>query len=93
MTGWLVLITLILFLAASAVECYPDKRRMTKHLTAAAGVSMALTGAMSLVLKENMFSDALVVPMSLWLRAVLAISICAGLGILLAWLIGGKNKK
>ncbi|WMJ83851.1 hypothetical protein RBH76_14145 [Oscillospiraceae bacterium MB24-C1] len=30
---------------------------------------------------------------SLWLRAVLAIAVCAGLGILLARLAGGKNKR
>ncbi|WMJ83884.1 hypothetical protein ACS3UN_12390 [Oscillospiraceae bacterium LTW-04] len=93
MTGWMVLITLLLFLAASAVGCYPGRQRTAKHLTAAAGVTMALTGAMSLILKENMFSDALVVPASLWLRAVLAIAVCAGLGILLARLAGGKNKR
>lgn len=92
MTGWMVLTTIFLFLAASAVGCYPGKLRTAKHLTAAASVFMALTAISSLVFKENMFSDALVVPAALWLRAVLAIAVCAGLGILLARLIGDKNK-
>lgn len=92
MTGWMVLITILLFLAASAVGCYPGRQRTAKHLTAAAGVAMMLTALTSLLFKENMFSDALVVPAALWLRAVLAIAVCAGLGILLARLAGGKNR-
>lgn len=54
---------------------------------------MVLTAAMSLILKENMFSDALMVPAALWLRAVLAVGVCAGLGIWLARLIGSKDKQ
>ena len=92
MTGWMVLITVFLFLAASAVGCYPGRQRTAKRITAAAMVAMVLTLVASLVLRENMFSDALVVPAVLWLRAVLAIAVCAGLGILLARLIGGKSR-
>ncbi len=92
MTGWMVLTTVFLFLAASAVGCYPGKQRAAKYLTAAASVTMVLTAVASLVLKENMFSDALVVPAALWLRALLAIGVCAGLGIWLARLVGGKNR-
>ena len=91
MTGWMVLVTVFLFLAASAVGCYPGKQRAAKYLTAAAAVFMALTAGASLVLKERMFSDALLVPASLWLRAVLAIGVCIALGIWLAWFIGGKR--
>ncbi len=92
MTGWMVLITIFLFVAASAVGCYPGRQRAAKYLTTAAAVTMVLTASASLVLKENMFSDALVVPAALWLRAVLAIVVCAGLGLLLARVIGGKNR-
>lgn len=92
MTGWMVLTTVFLFLAASAVGCYPGKQRTAQYLTAAAAVTMVLTAVASLVLKEHMFSDALMVPASLWLRALLAIGVCAGLGIGLARLIGGKEK-
>lgn len=92
MTGWMVLITAFLFVAASAVGCYPGRQRAARRLTAAAGGAMVLTAVTSLVLKENMFADVLVVPAALWLRAVLAIAVCAGLGILLARLVGGKSK-
>lgn len=92
MTGWLVLITIFLFLTASAVGCYPGRQRAAKYLTAAAAVTMAVTAATSLVFKENMFSDVLVVPAPLWMRAILAIAVCAGLGILLAQFFGNKSK-
>ncbi|MPM83651.1 hypothetical protein SDC9_130720 [bioreactor metagenome] len=92
MTGWMVLVTIFLFLAASAVGCYPGRQRTAMYLMAAAAVTMALTASASLILKENVFSDALVVPAALWLRAVIAIVVCAGLGLFLARLIGGKNR-
>lgn len=92
MTGWMVLATVFLFLAASAVGCYPGKERAAQYLTAAAAVFMALTAAASLVLKERMFSDALMVPAALWLRAVLAIGVCIALGVWLARLMGNKRR-
>lgn len=92
MTGWMVLGTVLLFLAASAVGCYPGKQRISKHLTVAAGISMALTVVTSMMYKENMFSDALILPSALWLRAIFAIAVCIGLGILLARLVKGRGK-
>lgn len=92
MTGWLVLITIFLFLAASAVGCYPGRQHAVKYLTVAAVVTMVVTVATSLVLNENMFSDVLLVPAALWMRAILAIAVCAGLGILLARLFSGKSR-
>lgn len=92
MAGWMVLITIILFLVASAFGCYPGKERIAKKLNAAAVVSMLLTAGVSMLYQENMFSDALAVPSSLWIRAILAIVVCAGMGIVLARLAGGKYR-
>ena len=92
MTGWMVLMTVFLFLAASAVGCYPGKQRAARYLTAVAAVAMALTASASLVLKEHMLADALVVPAALWLRAAVAIVVCVGLGVWLARLLGGRGE-
>lgn len=91
MAGWMVLGTVLLFVAASAVGCYPGGQRAGRWLTAAAVVAMIVTATSSALYKENMFSDALALPSMLWTRAVLAIVVCAGLGILLAHLIGNKR--
>ena len=92
MSGWMVLVTILLILAATAVGTYPGKARVANRLTAAAAVCMGLTLIVSALYRDNMFTDALAVPSSLWLRALLAVSICVGLGVLLAWLTKGKYR-
>lgn len=91
MAGWLVLGTVLLFVAASAFGCYPGQQHAARWLTAAAVAAMVFTAAVSSLCRGNMFSDALALPAMLWVRAVLAVTVCAGLGILLARLVSGRG--
>ena len=91
--GFMIFLTAILFIAASAAGCFPDKQQTAVKLSAAACVMMAVTAAVQLLVKEGMFSDFAMLPQGMLARAVLAVPLTAAAGLLLLFVVERFEKR
>ncbi len=92
--GFLIFLTVLVFIAASAVGCFPDKQKMAQRLSATACVMMTVTVILSLVVREGMFSDFAALPQGMLIKAVLAVAVSIASGAALTlFLVGKKDNK
>ena len=89
--AYLIILTVIIFISASAVGCFSQKRRQSNILFAVSGGFMAISILLSLVLKEGMFSDVLSVSGDIWLRMILAIALSVIFGVVLTLILEKKG--
>lgn len=74
----------VLFVAASALSLFESRRALSSLLYKVCAAFMVLSLVVKGVWRENMLSDAALVPVQMWLRAVLAMTVCVALGVLFA---------
>ena len=91
--GFMIFLTATLFIAASAVGCFPDKQKTAIRLSAAACVMMAVTAAASVLIKDGMFADLAALPQGLLAQAALSVLMTVAAGVIIVFIIERHQKR
>ena len=82
--GVIIFAAVCLFIAASAVGCFPDKQKTAGKLSAAACAAMMAAALVSLVAKDGMFGDIIALPCELKAKALLSVAAAVVVGFVFA---------
>ena len=91
--GVMIFLTVALFIAASAVGCFPDKQKTALKLSAAACVMMAVTALTPMLIKEGALADFAALPYGMLSKAVLSVLMPVAAGTAMIFIFDRLQKR